>query len=631
MKKYIIIFLFTGLSLVLPTSCLKEYLDKAPESGLTEQQVFGKYDNFKLFFDAVYEGRKYFAGGWYDFNIKTGYPLYFDAWDQKYTWEGITDAADQIRYMEGHNFKSGQVSAFVNKFTYDGKRRPILESMFIHIRTSNMALKNIHYLEESGVDQAEIDDFKAQAHFVRAFCHFELMRIWGPMPYLTKVIEADDQWDIPRLSKNETLVKIAADFDSAAVFFNSAGRMRRDPGPGLPGHLQNVDQRKPNGVAAKAYRSRALLYAASPLNNKSGATDWQAAAVASWEALQLALANSYTLLPAATMKQNFIGANYTNEQLWAYTFGSVSWNNGIFQSIMPGFFNSASSTFSGTCPTQNFVDKYETSFGEPLNTDADRAAATAAGHYNEQNPYIKRDPRFYQDIIYNQSNTMPGWGSGATAGLAQIWYSVTSGVTTYAELLPPVSDPAASFGGTKTGYYMRKYSNGNSRKSTGSFIVTDPLFRLAELYLNYAEAANEAYGPNTPAPGATLTAVQALNVVRTRAGQVNVLSAYTGSTAALRPRIRNERCVELSYEGHYYHDIRRWMDAPAAYSSTIIGMDIEKLPAGYSTTAFPIGFRHTRRPISADRQPKWIEPMYYLPFNTEDNFKMKKFVPNVVW
>jgi hypothetical protein len=631
MKKYILIILLTGMSLVLPTSCLKEYLDKAPESGLTDEQVFGKYDNFKLFFDAVYEGRQWFISnpsGWYDFNIKTAMPLYFDMWDQKYTWEGITDAADQGRYMEGHNFKSGSVSSFVSKFTYDGKRRPILSSMFTDIRICNMTLQNIHYLEESGVDPVEINDFKGQAHFIRAFCHFELMRIWGPMPYLTAVIKADDQWDIPRLSKHETLTKVAQDFDSAAYYFNLAGRTRRDnPVPGAPGNLASPDQRRPSGVAAKGYRARALLYAASPLNNEHGVTDWQEAAVANWEALQLALTNGYILLDSATMKTNFIGAAYTNEQLWAWNHGSQSWNSGNFQSIMPSMFVSTSNTFSGVMPTQNFVDRYETKQGEPLNSQADRDAAIAAGHYNDQNPYINRDARFYQDIIYNQSVTMPGWGSGATLGKAQIWYSVSGGVTTYSEL----QQFSTYLGVTRTGYYMRRYSNGNSSKSTGSFNVTDPLMRLAELYLNYAEAANEAYGPAGSAPGATLNAVQALNIVRARAKQPPVLSAYTGSTDALRPRIKNERCVEFAYEGHYYHDIRRWKDAPAAYSSTLIGMDIEKLPAGYDALIYPTGFRHTRKPLPSDRQVKWIEPMYYLPFENADNFKMKKFVPNVVW
>jgi starch-binding outer membrane protein, SusD/RagB family len=157
------------------------------------------------------------------------------------------------------------------------------------------------------------------------------------------------------------------------------------------------------------------------------------------------------------------------------------------------------------------------------------------------------------------------------------------------------------------------------------------LFRLAELYLNYAEAANEAYGPSTPAPGATLNAIQAINVIRTRAGMPNVLAAYTVSTDAFRPRIKNERCVELSWEGHYYNDVRRWSDLQTVMTNTLIGMDIEKLAAGYDATAYPTGFRYTRKPLTQDRQVVWKPQMYYLPFNNADNLKMTKFVPNPVW
>ena len=608
----------------MPTSCLKKYLDKAPESGLTEQEIFSKYDNFKLFFDAVYEGRKYFTDGWYDYNIKSAFPLYFNYWDQKYTWEALTDAADQGRYMEGQTFKSGNVAAFVNKFTYDGKRRPILESMFTDIRICNKALENIHYLEENGLDPVEINDFKGQAHFIRAFCHFELFRIWGPMPYITKAIGENDQWDIPRLTKHETLVRIAQDFDSAATFFNLAGRMRRDnPVVGGAGHLASPDQRSPAGVAAKAYKGRALLYAASPLNNESGVVDWQNAAIANWEALQVALTNGYALLTATNRKQNCYGANYTNEQLWSWYAGEMGGTNGNFAGIMNGLFGNSKSSFSGVCPTQNWVDKYETSFGEPLNTQDDRAAAIAANHYKDQDMYKAntRDPRFYTDIFYNQSSAA-NW----TSNKAQIYYATTAGVTSYSELLDQ-----SYLGITRTGYYEKKRLGEASSKSNSNVKYSDPLFRLAELYLNYAEAANEAYGPNTPAPGATLSAVQAVNVIRARVTQVDVLAAYTGSTAAFRPRVKNERNIELSWEGHYYHDLRRWMDAPAAYSSTLIGMDIEKLPAGYNTTTYPTGFKYTRRALSGDRQIAWKDAMYYLPFNTEDNFKMKKFVPNMVW
>ena len=93
MKKFLIVILM-GMTFLTVTSCLEEYLDKAPESGLTEEEIFTKYDNFKQFFYGVYEGQKYYSGGWREFNIKNAFPRYFSHWDQKYSWEGLTDAAD---------------------------------------------------------------------------------------------------------------------------------------------------------------------------------------------------------------------------------------------------------------------------------------------------------------------------------------------------------------------------------------------------------------------------------------------------------------------------------------------------------------------------------------------------------
>jgi hypothetical protein len=629
MKKHILIILLAGLSLVLPTSCLKEYLDKAPEQGLTDEEVFSKIDNFVLFFNAVYEGRTYFTDGWYDYNIKLGHSLYFNAWDQKYAWEVMTDAADGGRTMEHTSLKTGAVSAFINKFTYDGKRRPILESMFKDIRICNIALKNFHYLEESGTDTTEIYDLKGQAHFIRAYCHFTLARIWGPMPYLTKVIGPGDQWDIPRLSKYETFKQISADFDTAYTYFVKAGRVRRDnPIVGGTGHLTAANMRCPNGVASKAFSARALLYAASPLNNANGQTDWEDAAEANWDALQLALANGYLLGANITeRKKNFCGADYTNEDLWAWAMGDQTWNSGNLQSTMPGIFVSSSQTFSGTCPTQNWVDKYETANGYPLNTDAQRTIAAGLGHYNEQNMYANRDPRFDADIIFNQQASMPGWGTtipGGT-GKAQIWRSSLAGQTALSELTNYIANTG---GVTRTGYYMRKYSWGNSRYSTGNSRMSDPLCRLAEVYLNYAEAANEVYGPTTIPPYATMSALAAVNIVRARVSMPAVLAAYTADKGEFRERIKNERNIELSWEGHYYHDIRRWMDAPAAYAGPLYGVDIEKVA---TTGTYPVMFVTKRVTLSPDRQIKWRPEMYYLPFNTEDNFKMKNFVPNPVW
>lgn len=603
-----------GIVIMLMPSCLEDYLDKAPESGLSEDEVFTKYENFRQFFDAVYEGQKYYSGGWRDYNIKNAFPRYFSHWDQKYSWEGLTDAADQGRYMEGHTFKSGQVSAFVNKFTYDGKRRPILESMFMCIRICNTTLERIDQLKDA--KEEDKNDLIAQAHFVRAFCHFELMRIWGPMPYLTKVLGPDDQWDIPRLSKYETLKSIALDMDTAAVYYEKAGRMRRDLGPGQPGHLDDPDQAKPNGVAAKAYKARALLYAASPLNNDKGVTAWEDAAKASWEAIQIARQYEYGLLDASEYRRNYYGTKYTNEQLWAWHAGSLSWNNGAHAGNFCGVIGNSVSSWSGVCPTQNFVDKFETKWGDPLNTEEDRAAAAVLGHYNEQNPYKDRDPRFYIDILYNQAPV-------AGFKTAQIWFEVKDGVTSYGELIDP-----KYLGRSYTGYMIRKIWGEASNKNRTSVLYTDPLMRLTELYLDYAEAANEAWGPNGMAPGADLSAVDAINLVRSRIAMAPVQSRFTSDKETFRERIKNERNVELAYEGHYYHDIRRWMDAPKAYAGPIMGVQIEKVA---KSDDYPTGFKYTRYQLEALRQSAWKDAMYYLPFNTEDNFKMRNFVPNEVW
>jgi starch-binding outer membrane protein, SusD/RagB family len=633
MKKILMLILLGSLTVFLPTSCVKdylnEYLDKTPEQGLPEDQIFTRLTNFKGFFDAVYAGNNYYSGNWRDYNIKYCFPFFWDAWDQKYAIEGVTDAADMGRYMEGHAWKSGNMSeTIVNKLTYDGNRNPVLWSCFQDIRISNIALQKIELVEDA--TEEELNDLRGQAYFVRALCHFTLFQFWGPMPHINKVIGPDDEWDMPRLSKNETCKKIAMDFDSAYYFFQKAGKIRRDPPLNVPNHLNySANQMyRPNGMVALAWKAKALMFAASPLNNEKGQADWQEAAVASWAALKLALDNGLILLPAAQRYLNYYGADVTDESLWSYTAGNLSWSGGNWVTstnrgwgavFINGVFGASTGSNSGVCPTQNFVDKYETIYGEPLNTLADRDAATMAGHYNEQDPFAKRDPRLDIDIITNQSSCI-GWASGK----AQIWFQVSGGTTTYGELLNQ-----SYLGISRTGYYLRKIWWNNSTKNQVSSIFADPLCRLAECYLNYAECSNEAYGPTAKGvPGATLSALDAINIVRARAGMPEVLPAFTGSKDAFRPRIKNERNVELSFEGHYYNDIIRWMDMPAAMSSTLIGMVAEKVTV---SSTYPTGYKYVRAPLSADRQPVWKPQMYYLPFNNADALKMKNFVPNPVW
>jgi hypothetical protein len=633
MKKNLTITTVIGLlmSIFLP-SCLEDYLNEAPDAGLTTEVVFSKYTNIMKFFDAVYDGQKVVtvngSSATHDYNIKCAHPLYFSM-RMEYTWDQLTDMSDAGRLYESQAIKGGQMGGTIDKWAspVSQKNIPILRSMFECIRICNMTLKNANMVQDAL--PADINDLIAQAYFIRAYAHFSLFRIWGPMPYITKVLNDKSEFDIPRLSRYETCIKVAQDFDSAYVFFRKAGKMRRD----MDKQLSNPKQFRPTGVAALGMKSRALLYAASAQNNKNGISDWDIAAKACWMAIDSAQYYGYALQTASSAggnlkqayKNNFMNVPRTNEQLWSYYVNNnnpdigTNWSVGLttVQSLTNGVFAQSATAMSGENPTQNFIDRFETKWGDPLNTLADRQAAAKLEHYNEQDPYTNRDPRLAWGVVYNQSNEVAGYNP------ANIYYETKDGKQIFSDLL----NYSAYLGVSRTGYYQRKTIYDSNTKVTTSYNLTDPIIRLAELYLNYAEAAAEAYGgENGMAPGAKLTAAQAVNIIRQRVGMPDLPTGL--SPKKFMERYKNERVIELCFEGHYYFDIRRWLEAPIAMKQILYGMDIEKVPV---SATYPKGFKYTRIPLSTDRQCTWKDEMYTFPFTTEDNYKMKNFIPNPIW
>ena len=602
-----------------------DWLDINPETGLDETEVFTIWDNYKAYFDYVYGSSV--ANSERNTNIKQGYPLYLDNWSLRFTWLAMTDMCDTGRLIRAQSIKAGTLGANVEVFTTDLTRRPVSYSMFKIIRICNKAIGNIDRVQNIPSEQDK-NDILGQAYFVRGFAHFVLCRYFGGMPYLDKALGSEDNWDQTRLSANETYRRCAEDFEQAYVFLAAAGKTRRDGTFGNPGHLSAPDQDRPNGVAAKAMKARALLYAASPLNNVSGQKDWEDAAEASAEALKLALDNGYELLPIGSWKNNFIASKYTNEHIWAWNYGSAKTSSftGMYTySISNG--NNA----SGDCPTQNFVDRYETAYGEPLVTEEDKAAAIAAGHYNPQNPYADRDPRLDMTIVHDGSADAAA--SGKVINIyydpAKKNYPVTklSGVNVTFGIDWGSKDNGTQ-GYSSTGYYCKKYWDGKLGSKGTSHYHIDPIVRVAELFLNYAEAVNEAYGPNGAAGGLDLTAVQAVNIIRNRVGQPDVLEKYTADKDRFRERIRNERGIELAFEGHhYYYDIRRWKTAPEHMSKTLYGMYVESIK---KSGEYPIGRKFEVRPIPNNRQCVWKDYMYYLPFPDTEAYKLKNFV-NWTW
>ncbi len=595
------------------TSCLDEYLNVSPESGLDDEAVFTKYENFKKFFDVVYSDYGNYA-------IATAYPLHWSYSSQKFTLESLTDMCDMGRLQLSQPFKRGTMYPSTMLYNHKewgwsapaGEQFGWFDPLWKATRVANIALEKVDLIQNA--TQEEKDDLRAQAYFVRGFALFELFRSYGPMPHVIKPLGADDQWDLPRPTKYETCMAAVEDMDAAIIYYKKANTMRRDPGPGGALHLIDPNMFRPNGAAAVAYRARVLLYAASPLNNDKGVEAWKAAAEANWQAIEQALALNYELLPWANFKRNFNGNKYSNEQLLGWYAGNNGKDAYHTNYLLPGVMNNNQYN-SGECPTQNTVDKFETINGDPLNTQEDRDAAAALGNYNEQDPYADRDPRLAFTVIYNQAPLPGSWQDGK----AQIW---TQG-STYGEIIAP-----GFTGITQTGYLSRKQWGGESQKNDVRVQYTSPVIRLGELYLNYAEAANEAYGPNTPAPGASMSAVDAINVIRNRAGMPNVLDKYTTDKETFRQRIKNERTVELAFEGHYFFDLRRWMDAPTVYSGILYGIQIEKVAV---SPTYPTGFKYSRVPLPATRQISWKDAMYYLPFADKDYKLMKSLAGSPIW
>ena len=604
-------------------SCVScNFLDVDPELGITEDEVFSTYKNYKLYFDYIY----FKDSSINKYNIHEAYPMFMDFNTRRFAFVSTTDAADAGRLLRAQQeVKAGKLAQETcGDFTINSDYRPFVTAMFKIIRIANRSIENIDRL--TNAKPAEKADIIGSAYFARAYAHFALCRFMGGMPYIAE--SQKDDWDLPRLSNHETYTLAAQDFYKAYEYLKEAGKMRRDARPGQAGHLAAADMDRASGCAALALRARALMYAASPLSNQNGDEDWRVAAEACGLAIKVAKEWGYDLLPKAQYTDNFFGKESTNETLWGYCH-QVKGNNTSLSSILAypqSYYNNG----SGICPTQNFVDKYETADGYPLNTAADRAAAIARGSYKEQDPYSNRDPRFDLTILHDGSTTP------YVEGTVNIYFDPVS--VSYPST--NISSTTSKFGGewgandgtkgySNTGYYLRKQWRGSRGDKDVSYVLLDPLVRLGEMYLSYAECVNEAYGPHDRTQSLETTAVEAVNLIRTRIGMPELRSEYTGSKDAFRERVRNERNVELAFEGnHYYYDIRRWKIAPQTMTQVLEGMYIESCAV---STQYPKGRKYERKPIPANRQGTWKDYMYYWPLPDTEADKLVNFKNNERW
>lgn len=390
---------------------------------------------------------------------------------------------------------------------------------------------------------ADLKALRAEARILNAYMYFELLKRFGGVPLIDKLYSLESHPDMERSSYDQVVTHIVGEIDD--VLDNDE----------LEDDWYAYDQKQYGRFtqgAALALKSRILLYRASPQNNPSGDTErWKEAAQAAHDLIEL---SKYTL--EGNYGNLFSGttSHQSKEVILAYMTGA---NNTPETDNYPISTNGGK---TGTCPSANLVDAYENADGTPFDWNS-----LTPG----DDPYAGRDPRLQYSIVVNDSQwngrTMQCYDGGA--------------------------DGSGVMQATTTGYYLKKFlTDGLDLEKNQISVHSWILFRYAEILLNYAEAMNEAYGPDTDPFGDGKTARWAVNEVRGRVGMPPVTAS---DETEMRNRIKHERRIELAFEDHRFWDVRRWgkADAESALGVPVKGVSITKTETGFTYATKIVGTR----------------------------------------
>ena len=534
-----------------------DYLDKAPNSDIDPEDVFKNFRNFQGFTEELYNAIPLLTAHEYHTSINWGeeiiwettatYPLAYridlgDYW----AWDG------QTSWLKTYN---GNITS-TDRFD----KGSFWPAAWYSIRKANIGLANLDKLTEATPEEKDL--IAGQLYFFRGWNHFMLMQFWGGLPYIDEELPSDQVLQIPRLNYHETAEKVALDLQKAADL--------------LPVDWDNTtigkatlgnNNFRANKVMALSFLGKNLLFAASPLmnNESTGNSNYNVelckrAAKALGEALQICESTGrYELAPFDRYTELF----YTHNQNGrlpgvkeTIMYENVIDVNGRWRWNMINDFRPQTIISSGVkvFPTSNYVNYYGMQNGLPIN---DITAKDAESGYDPEYPWKDRDPRFYHSIMFdgNQCLVNP-YQVNFNGGRVDVQHASLYTGGFYRE-----GDAAKS---VVSGYMLTKFSprlantiDGDNFRNNVAVVLS--LIRLADVYLLYSEAVANGHGINEKAGGFGLSAVEALNKIRNRAGIGDVNDKYLANASRFMEEVRRERAVELAFEGHRFTDLRRWM------------------------------------------------------------------------
>lgn len=628
MKRYIkIVVVAVVVTVASGLASCKKFLDREPQANISPTDAYKNFANFQGFTEELYHcipdfTNAYWTNSWNwgeDEIQSTARDFHFcvkidngDFWGWQSQFDGW-----QAGWMDRNNTNTND-----DRFT-----KSLWKLGWYGIRKANMGLENIDKLTDA--TQEEKNLIKGQLLFFRGWFHFMFMQYFGGLPYIDQVLPGDQKLTLPRLHYQECADKAARDFREAADL------LPLDWDKTVVGaKTSGKNQLRINKIMALGYLGKNYLWAGSPLmnyestGNKTYNAEYCKKAAAAFAELLLLCESGqapYSLVPFSKYYNNF------------YTFGEGWKLPGATEAIFRGPYYAANQSNWGTSkqyqpttieggdvkflPTANYVDYYGMANGLPIK---DMTQADAESGYDPSYPWKGRDPRFYNDIVFDGVKCVQGSISPASQE-----------VNRYANLYTNGSYRNVSTG-SRTGYLLYKfipitanmYDNGYSYDK--SLNIHLPYMRLADIYIMYAEAVTAGYGSALgKVDSYGKTAVDAINTIRDRAGVGHVATKFLGSADEFMGEVRRERAVELSFEGHRFNDLRRWM--LLIQSPYTLKKSVEFDRTGTFNTMDPKQNKviNLREVVILER--KYSEKHYWLPLKNADANMYLEFRQNPGW
>lgn len=510
----------TWLSIVLlvlvTNSCKRdEFLDVVPRDRLSDATVWADASTADVFLN----------------NIYGSLPNGNDWWDPTDNW--TDNAVNGFGWPESRNII--RLANYSPAFLTFGQIPLDWRLLYQNIRKTNVFIKNVTASTTLDANYKKLR--LAETRFIRAYFYQMLWMAYGGVPVITDVLNGSEQGDEifrARNTSDETYAFITSECAAIAADLPNvpqAGRISKGAALTLKGwcelfhhkytesaatNKQIIDELG-NGKVYDLHPDLGAFFMPEANNNKEGIFYMQ-----------------YVPRVRGGRLDSYLGPTFTK--------------------------GGAETSWGGMGPTQEMVDEYEMANGK-LITDP-------TSGYDPQNPYVGREKRFYQDIVYDRT----------------FWYNDTiytrQGVGSKNEIDLSDKDDA-----TNTGYYLRKRLNdkitlgADNWSAPGTSAQNYYYFRYAEVLLNYAEAQNEAVGPDA-------SVYDAINKIRKRSAQPDLTPGL--SQAEMRDAIRHERRIELAFEDKRYWDLIRWKIAHLKINGKVHGIQIKEVAGVLTYTPIDI-------------------------------------------